>query len=264
MKKYVYLICAAASQLFITGICNAQTIDLKPAPSNIIVDGNDNEWSNLADKEKISYQFANDKDNLYLVVKTKDVALQNNILNAGITLSIDTKGRKKHTYTITFPARGQNASNLNINAGQVSSIIELTNRKKIQTEGFKDIKDDAMPVINPSGVKAVIGYDQGYLMYEEIIPLKLFHADGLMDKEWAFNIKVNELQKPDQGSRVVITSMGSTGGGSNANPGNGIAAITGSGRAVYVGRASGYEANKPSGPSASFDFWGGFNLAKTP
>lgn len=83
---YLYFLCAVFVQLTYHGTTYAQTsgiIDLKPAPTTVAIDGSLQEWGDSLnyynDKTKVRYTLANDKTNLYLVAKTKDLIQQANI-----------------------------------------------------------------------------------------------------------------------------------------------------------------------------------------
>jgi hypothetical protein len=95
-KTYSYFFAAFIVQLLGVNICFAQTINLKPAPMHITIDGSLSEWgdslSYYNNETQINYTLANDKDNMYLVLKTIDPIQQFRILSAGVTLSIDPKG----------------------------------------------------------------------------------------------------------------------------------------------------------------------------
>jgi hypothetical protein len=253
-----YFICAVAIPLFSTAICKAQTLALKPAPAAVVIDGNTKEWgddlSYSDPKTKINYTISNDKDNLYLVIKTKDPVQQSSILGAGVTFSVDTKGKKKSSYVVTFPSipsdRDQ-SSFINMPAAQLPAHVNYAVKySKIAVKGFKDISDDEITTDNSTGVKTVIGFDPAtsYLTYEEAIPLKLFHADDAMAGEWAFNIKLKAVQGKE-------TNNDRSGGGSHS----------GSKAPKPVGSADIFATKVGDGMidlTDAIDFWGKFTLAK--
>src|SRR5580704_15395084 len=111
MKKlYTNLLCIAGMSLAYVNVCNAQTgtLALNAPKGTITIDGNSQEWGDSlayynSDK-KVHYMITNDKTNLYVVVKTNDPVQQGNIMNAGLTFSVDTKGRKKSAFSTTFPS----------------------------------------------------------------------------------------------------------------------------------------------------------------
>jgi hypothetical protein len=263
MKKvYTYLLCILCMQLAAVGISSAQapTLALKLPPTAVVIDGNSMEWGDSLSyyntEKKIHYTLANDKDNLYLVVKTNDPIQESNILNAGLTFSIDTKGRKKSTYSVTFPE----ASSMPMKGGQTleekSIRIKFIRLKKIAISGFNDISEDNLPTSNTYGIQVAIDYDQkGNLVYEEAIPLALFHAGELAKNDWSFNIKINGVEKtnsqsaiPDMTSATSSTS-GRGGGGSGGR---------GSGKRGSLDTPT-FQANDSTTP---IDFWGKFSLAK--
>lgn len=250
MKTFCsYFICAAAMQLFTFNICNAQaTIELKPAPAGVLVDGVAKEWGDFMtdSKTKISYIIANDKDNLYLVVKATDPVQQSEILGSGVTLSIDPKGKKKSTYVVTFPklAGDDHSMYLNMKPQQIPSRISASNYAKIKVEGFKEISEDEITTINTQGIRPYVGYDpSGYVLYEVSIPLFLFHADPAA-KEWAFNIKINAIQGKEVGKAPL------DGGGMTSKH------LVGSD--VFSQSVAGGMVDL----TQSVDFWGKFTLAK--
>ncbi|MDB4925712.1 hypothetical protein [Mucilaginibacter sp.] len=280
-KNCAFLILIFAIQLLHANLCNAQitTLNLKPAPENVTIDGSLKEWgdslSYYNSETGLNYALANDKDNLYLVLKTSDPVEQSKILTSGITLSIDTKGKKKSTYSVTFPVQegivppsvaGNTLQEKKLEAG-------LAKLKKIKADGFKDVEYDFITLENTYGFKIAINYDDhGFLVYEEAIPLTLFHADELKKNEWMFNIKINGFQKPekkDGDDQANNSSMGGGGRGGRGG-GGGRGGAGGGGRGGAGGGSGGHgrgaanddaASNNPAFKSA--DFWGKFNLAKT-
>src|ERR1700749_3139099 len=105
----------SATQLAIIGLCHAQSKtapnNWHPPPANITIDGDPKEWGDSLpyyNKDKqINYALANDHDNIYMAIRINDRSQQIRVLRAGLTLSIDTKGRKKETFSITFPVGDQ-------------------------------------------------------------------------------------------------------------------------------------------------------------
>jgi hypothetical protein len=190
-----YFMYVLALLLFITSVSNAQTVNLLPAPGNVSIDGDAGEWGDkLIDiNNKASYCLANDKANLYLVVKTKDKVLQGNILGAGITFSVNMGGEK----STTFPVNDQKDARvyLHLDTLQTQIKTELTKYKKIAVTGFASISDEQLSTVNPYGLKIAIGYDtNGYLVYEEAIPLALLNENDLYNTGWGFALKINVLK----------------------------------------------------------------------
>lgn len=178
--------------------CNAQAIELKPAPVNIVIDGSLIEWSKelpYSDrKNTFNYLISNDHNNLYLIVKTKDTVCQGNILGAGITFAVD--ANDKDGPKLTFPLRGKEdpSEYMNLDTVQVAMKTILARYKRIGVKNFKNIKAEQLSTTNPYGIKVAIGYADGYMVYEETIPLKLLYPDGVNGK-YAYSIKINGLAR---------------------------------------------------------------------
>ncbi len=107
---------------------------------------------------------------------------------------------------------------------------------------------------NTYGFQTAVNYDQnGYLVCEAAIPMSFFHVDDLSKNEWAFNFKINGLQRklPSQG-----TDQQSQGGSHGGRGGGG-------GR--HGNKSGNSEAFGSEGHDALYkteDFWEKFYLAK--
>jgi hypothetical protein len=256
--------------------------NMQPPPANIIIDGNLSEWGDslryLNEDKKIPYTLANDQENLYVAIRINDRLEQARIINAGITLSIDPKGKKKETFTITFPlsepgSKPQFGFRKNDNGELTQQDRDelaherLTTLRNIKVTGFKDIEYDMITTSNTYGIKAAINYDaDGNLVYEAAIPLKFFHVDSPSKNEWAFNFKINGMQKIASSGQGGDTQGGGMGSGRGGRGGGGMGGggRMGGGRG---GRAGGGGRGGSSNTDnselfKSVDFWEKFNLAK--
>src|SRR5476649_174820 len=77
---------------------------LQPPPANIKVDGDLKDWGDSLryynEEKKLNYTLSNDKDNLYMAMRFNDRLDQTRVLAAGVTLSINTRGSKKSTFSM--------------------------------------------------------------------------------------------------------------------------------------------------------------------
>lgn len=268
----------AVIQLFTIGTSSAQSktgiATLQPPPPKIVIDGDIKEWGDslryFNAEKQINYAIANSKDTLYLAIRVNDRSEQTRILKAGITFSIDPRGKKKENYSLTYPL------NLNGNppaplAGADQDAIApitqqqrdelqqelLTNLRGIKVEGFKDIEGDMITTSNTYGIRAAIDYDdKDYLVCEMAIPLSFFHADANAKNEWAFNFKINGIQRPapKQDASSDDNSQQSSGRGGRGG---------GGGRGGRGGKTSHAATDDGNGElSKSVDFWEKYYLAK--
>src|SRR5438876_522138 len=73
----------------------------------VTVDGNSKEWEIplrfYDSKSKLQYIVTNDSSNMYVCIRVTDERLQAKIMNAGMSVWIDTTGKNKQQVGITFP-----------------------------------------------------------------------------------------------------------------------------------------------------------------
>jgi YD repeat-containing protein len=278
-RSTVVLIAFLALHFTSTKICKAQApspqYHLKAAPVNIVVDGSIKEWgdslSYYSPEERVNYAISNSKDTLYLAVKIYDRSEIMRVLNAGLTFIIDPKNKKKETYSLTYPLNVQGGSTIpfNRNNGENEVVSQeernellqekLTRLRGIKVVGFKDIEDDMITTSNTYGIQTAVNYDDaGNLIYEEAIPLKFFHADN--KAQWAFNIRINGLQRPKPSDSGSGNNGGGGGmGGGGAMSGGGGDHHGGGGRHGGGGQGGGDNGGEMA---KTVDFWGKFYLAQ--
>jgi len=261
-----------------------KTGTLLPPPPRIAVDGDIKEWGDSLryynTEKHLNYAIANTKDTLYFAIRFNDRVDQRRVLRAGLTLSIDTKGKKKETYSITFPLNTQTTVPLRsiVDTGLAESTKQereelmrerITNLRGIKVEGFKDIEDEMITTSNTYGIQTAVNYDDnGYLVCEAAIPLQYFHVDDLAKNEWAFNFKINGVERklPSQSSDQGSGGGGGGGGGRGGGGGMG-GGMGGGGGGRHGGKSGGSQSqSSTSGESAEMarttDFWTKFYLAR--
>ena len=266
MKKVSCCLASLFLALFIVFTANAQTITLKSAPAAVKVDGNAEEWKgydeNVNEKSHVSYIISSDKDNLHLVLKTKDRKKQQNILGAGLTFSIDPNGKKKETFSVTFPHPDMDdlSEFEHLDDANYKMRVAATEFKKIHATGFAGIPPLLGAQKNEHNIYASIKSNaDGELVLEEAIPLKLLTTDAAT-AEWAFNIKINGLfirLTPSFGASASAAAEASApaAGGSGGRRGSSPARVSPSGSAASM-------KNMDTPLTSSSDFWGKFAFEK--
>ena len=251
---------------------------LLPPPVKIYVDGNIEEWGDslryFNAEKNINYAIANTADTLYMAIRITDPVEKRKALHAGITFSIDTKGKKKETYSITYPVNTNSTKNSPLTGKpdeQNADISQedrndlerqrLTTLRGIKADGFKDIEYDLITTSNTYGIRAGINYDEaGNLDCEIAVPIKFFHVDDITKNEWAFNFKINGLTRPEQHAEGEQNQSGGRKGGGKGGGGRG-----GMGGGGHSGRGGQHNAATEEGQGEMFkadDFWEKYYLAK--
>ncbi len=204
---------------------------LKPPPQNITVDGNLKDWgdslSYYNEAKRLHYGLASDKENLYFAIRIQDRAQQGQAMRNGITLAFNPEGKKKEMYSLTFPSPDQDENSMFIMPKADNAITEqqlkkedLEERRKadllklrdIDVKGFKDVETDHISTANTYGIKTVLNFDeQGALVYEAAIPIKMLHNDNINNKPWMFDIKINSFT-PSRDGHNDLRPAGQAGG----------------------------------------------------
>ncbi len=281
--------CAAAGLLLsLHSQAQTKTTDvLKPPPADIKIDGDLKDWGDslryFNEDKKIHYTLANDKENLYMAIRVNDRTEQIRIINAGLTLSINTKGKKKEESSITFPVgnpdqpqstgpddKKTNPDLLDQQDREEMMRAKMTKLRNIKVTGFPDIESDMMTTSNTYGIKVALNIDaDDNLVYEAAIPLKFFHAAAPDKTEWAFNIKINGVTRPASANKSADANGGMGGGGRGGMGGGGRGGMGGGGR--HGGGMGGGRGGMGGGPTGnsdhseiakSMDFWEKFYLSK--
>ncbi len=200
------LACAFISQLLAINICSAQSDKiegtLQPPPPKIAVDGDIKEWGDSLRyynaEKKLNYAIANTKDTLYMAIRISDRSEQKRVLGAGLTFSMDPKGKKKETFSITFPLNMNGNTPLpglkekdeapgDITKQDRDDLMRerITTLRGIKVVGFKDVEDEMITTSNTYGFQTAVNYDEnGYLVCEAAIPMSFFMLPTRQKSEW--------------------------------------------------------------------------------
>jgi hypothetical protein len=255
------------------------------APANVKIDGKINEWEDnfqaYNKSTRLFYTLANNEKYLYLAITSTDAQNNTKIAAGGITLTINTAGKKKDkdAFMLTYPVisstgrgrgrggRRQASSGDDTAATNAAHKQFIESSKEIKVFGFKDVDDTLISIYNEYGIKTAIGYDSlGNYNYELAIPLKLLGLSPDNTGEIAYNVKVNGMQIGGgiqgkamldgiQGGGVSISGVGGGGfGGGGGGRGGGRGGGGGGGKA-----SNDVDFQDLTSPT---DFWGKYTLAK--
>ncbi|OCX51106.1 hypothetical protein BEL04_20550 [Mucilaginibacter sp. PPCGB 2223] len=201
-----------------TAQTTAPTAQILPkAPADVNIDGQLGEWNETSfiynNESKIKYIVSSDDNYLYLTANLDQRAIRQKVLGAGVTLSINTEGKKKKSFSLTYPVPVTD-DNLNYMEKQHAR------QTHAKASGFKGVDDD-MVLPDPHGFKAAFAFkDEGGMGYEVAIPLKALNMKP-GTSSLNINITINALDKPSMGGDAPATSPAGGGGRGGSRGGGG-------------------------------------------
>jgi hypothetical protein len=199
----------------------------------LVIDGSDSDWIKpltfFDKKEKLNYAVSNDKENIYLMLSTRDPLEQQKILQGGLTVWINTQAQKNETSAlgIAFPTDSRNNHDRSIMAAARpdlyrDKINSLADIKDYSLYGFKSgdtVENYDLEQNNDEGIALSLNYNQaGDLVYEAMIPLNAIfpknNSHNYAGKTLAVGLFIEGIP-PSPGSRR-------SGGGSPVSIGGGL------------------------------------------
>ncbi|MGY3213162.1 hypothetical protein [Mucilaginibacter sp. HD30] len=245
------------------------------APANIKIDGKSADWGDQFQAynpaTELFYTIANDSKKLYLVAKTDDQKVFNNIINGGIRINIQKANNKtdagalavKYPYLekgklvlFTLHKKGEIPPPRELADHIADSVMTANNKrlaanvKWIYTNGLTDV-DSILAIYNDNGIEAAGAFDtkKSYTC-ELAIDLKLLGLSAENASKFAYHIIVNaEPNKFSMGQFFGRTISGTNADGSPMNQAQ-LDALTESMQKTA------------NDISATTDFWGEYTLAK--
>jgi len=164
-----------------------------------VLDGNTTEWPEekfkLANEIKILYATDNDSQNLFIALKISDKAMQSKIIQQGMSLYIDSKGKKKENRGVEFPVKDESNSNL---------VNRLDHMKLF---GFTPIAPFTQSIKTEGTINIAATWDStNVLNVEYHIPLRLLETSltELKNRKVSIGFKLNENENNNQ-EKVVQT-----------------------------------------------------------
>lgn len=194
------------------------------APTHpIVVDGYNNDWPSpypYSDiNAMISYAITNDANNLYLTIETNNPKGQLKILNAGMSVWIDTTGAQNRKTAIIYPAINEHAQiPVNRMSGEHSTGEDqdtriqmrakslLEDARELTLEGFRDCNTSFNIDANnfcKIKVRVAIDSSSNNMVWEASIPFKALLGKDQIDKKDAekpmsIGIEINGFEMPDR------------------------------------------------------------------
>ena len=170
----------------------------------IVIDGDSKDWPspypNYDSKAMVGYATSNDAQNLYITMETGDLLTQMKILKQGMTVSIDTTGRKEGQMSINFPLENdiesidpkQDLKDRKDNQGYGARKLDQKLDKGIQAanqfslEGFGACNGGyVVTQTTPCGIRVRARIDEyRQLVWEAVVPFKaIYNRDFITDAD---------------------------------------------------------------------------------
>jgi hypothetical protein len=248
------------------------------------IDGDCTDWPspypNYDAKAMVAYATSNDATNLYITVQTGDPLTQIKILKQGMSVSVDTGGRREATFIINYPLMNNDdlselfapSDDQKPGSGPSKLSRQFDQKLRKSAENSNQYTLEGFPGCNggflvsqtaPCGIEVKLSIDEyKQLVWEAVIPLKallnkevISAADAGKDISVCYSIKAFKSPSAKGGDNTAMpmnnnNNMGQ--GGMNGGRMNSMPMTTGSGSKQGPHMAHLYESTKT---------WKFFNLA---
>ncbi len=173
----------------LAGFSKEKAVESMWRASPLSIDGADDDWAgdtlSFEKKFEVNYAFQNDADNLYVLFIFKDPLYLSTIKDTGMTFWINTEGKKKKKYGITFKTR-------NVSAEGIISLLEKQKGPLPEAEKNKirskpnymffqgDVRDKKGNILTPTALGGELAMPifrsqpkQKMMVYEFVMPLRI-------------------------------------------------------------------------------------------
>ncbi|HAF28546.1 MAG TPA: hypothetical protein DCG75_05815 [Bacteroidales bacterium] len=193
--------------------------------SALTIDGSSSDWNTTLESKStgISYGISNDSENLYVRLNITDQDIQQKILLAGLTIWLDTTGKRKEVLGITCPKQ-KIPSKMDRNSIQnMHKNPEFEKNQILEGEfvGFNEYYETFYMYSNPYGIRISIDQDEFKSMcYEMKIPFASIYKDfkNISSKSISIGFETGSIDQPIPANLQSSNSPDGKGMG-NAPPG---------------------------------------------
>ncbi len=219
----------------------------------IVIDGDSKDWPspypNYDSKSMVAYSTSNDNNYLYVTMETGDELTQMKILKMGMTVSIDTNGKKSPQFNINYPLQNDNTMLMDIPSSNEKQKNDthpsISTKQKIQKinamakeanqfalDGFINCNGVYMlSQTTACGIKVKLSIDEyKELVWEAAIPFKVIYnkdtlslADAGKPISVCFAVKgiTKPASKSNESGQTTPMASNAAGGRSNSMKGGG-------------------------------------------
>ncbi len=217
------------------------------------IDGSSSDWTTTLDSKNrntFSYGVSNDKENLYIRINIIDQSIQKKVMLAGLTVWIDTTGKKQENMGITCPIK-KALPKIN-RKSQKQPNWKNAQLLEIDFLGFKEYGEIYFINKNPYEVEVSIDQDEFKSLYYEMkIPLKSIYDSysNLSFKTLSIGLETGALDIPAPENRSAGMNNQPTGMSRGGKGGGGGRGGGGSGGRASGGKGGGSSGRTPDSSS---------------
>jgi hypothetical protein len=236
----------------------------------IVIDGDSKDWPspypNYDSKAMVAYATSNDKYNLYITLESGDEMTQMKILKRGLTVSIDTGGKKEPEFSINYPLENDNdplefpkkedmpkgESKTAFMDKQMGSKIKksVVDANQLSLSGFIMGNGGFMvSQSSASGIKVMVKIDEyNELVWEAVVPFKAIYGVDSLSASYSgkpisvcYAVKGFKFPESKTGGDNNMGNSSAANGGGGGMGGRGM----GGGRAGNMGSNKGTSSENP-------------------
>lgn len=173
----------------LAGFSKEETIASMWRGSPLSIDGADDDWAgdtlSFAKMFKVDYAFKNDAENMYVLFIFKDPLFLSTIKDTGMTFWINTEGKKKKKYGITFKMITLPADNLISLLEKQRGPLPEAEKNRIRSKPNYmfyqgDVRDKKGNILTPTALGGELAMPifksqpkQNMMVYEFVMPLRI-------------------------------------------------------------------------------------------
>lgn len=195
MKNWKKILLSLVAFIFLQAVdAQKKAEPMEWQSTEVVVDGLTGEYPELSrymSDIKMLYYIGNDKENLYVVLKTYDATMMRKVMVSGIELGLDSTAKKRMKSVLKFPLgrgmmprrpgeRPEDEKITDMRQPQTEAYKRMAEPEEMMLQGFKDIEDGLYPLTHPSGIEVKAKGKRGEeFVYEAKIPFKTFYKPML-------------------------------------------------------------------------------------
>ena len=173
----------------LAGFSKEKTIACMWRASPLSIDGVDDDWAgdslSFEKKFEVDYAFQNDAENLYVLFIFKDPLFLSTIKDTGMTVWINTEGKKKKKYGITFKMRKVSAEDIISLLEKQRGPLPEAEKNNIRSKPYYtfyqgDVRDKKGNILTPTALGGELPVPifksqpkQKMMVYEFVMPLRI-------------------------------------------------------------------------------------------